>query len=222
MYTKLRKGIFILLTLSSTPLFATAALTPNHFYVGGMVGALSLMDRESTNNPIHDAHYLSALGVIGGILGGYDFQLQRQWRLGLEGFINANSVNISANQNYAPQASYTVKMHYNFGVRLLPAYEFTPDTEGHIVLGYSNARFNINDNGNYGIINKTFSKGGFQTGLGITTVIIKHLSLRSDVLYTIYSLQTSNGVTTSSPPTTQVYNNKLSSLEAELSIIYNI
>lgn len=252
MRSNLQKGIFILLALFSTQLFATAAQntstskplqntsTCNHFlptltcnrflnssichhlYVGGMLGAASLMDRESTNIPVHDEHYLSALGAIGGILGGYNFQLQKQWRLGLEGFINASSINISDDQNYTPQTSYTVNMRYNFGVRLLPTYEFTPTTAGHVVLGYSNAGFKINDDGNYGLINKTFSKSGFQTGLGIETCVVRPVSLRGDVLYTFYTSQSSNGVTTTSPSTIQAYNNKLSTLEAELSIIYNI
>ncbi len=225
MYSNFRKRIFIFLALFSSQTWAAVidnTFLCNHFYVGGMLGVAGLMDRESTNNPVRDVHYLSAAGAIGGALIGYDFQLQNQWKLGLEAFANATSINISDNQNYAPQVSYTVNMRYNFGVRVLPAYEFTPDTAGHLVLGYSNAGFKINDNGNYGIINETFFAGGFQTGLGMETFLTKHVSLRSDVLYTIYSSQTSNGVTTSSPPTNQAYHNNLSSLEAELSIIYNI
>lgn len=225
MQSNFRKKIILLLALLSSQTYAAATyqiLPCNYFYVGGVLGIAGLADKESTNNPFHDMHYLGASGVIGGALVGYNFQLQQQWQLGLEGFINGISINIADNQNYAPQTSYTVNMRYNFGIRALPAYEFTPQTSGHIVLGYTNASFKINDNGNYGTIYRTYAKNGFQTGVGMETFLMPQLMLRSDVLYSLYASQNSNGLTTALPQTTQVYRNHFSSLEAELSIVYII
>lgn len=192
-----------------------------NFYAGANIGVASLIDKENTNNPISDRHDLSASGVLGGGLVGYNFTLQNHFKLGLEGFANYTDLNIADNQNYSPISSYTVNMRNNVGLRLLPGYEFTADTLGHIILGYSSAKFEINDDGNYGIINSEFRKNGFQFGLGMMTALFKNISIRTDVLYTAYSSQTSHGVTTTTPATTQNYYNSLSTLEGNLALIYN-
>lgn len=190
------------------------------FYLGANIGAASLIDKENTNNPIRDRHDLSAFGAVGGGLLGFDFTLWCQVKLGIEGFANATSLNISDNQDYAPVTSYTVNMGNNLGLRLLPGYEFTPGTLGHVILGYSSAKFEINDNGNYGIVNSQFRQNGFQFGLGLIAVLLNDVSVRTDVLYTTYGSQTSNGVTTTTPATPQNYHNSLSTLEGNLALIY--
>lgn len=222
-----KNGIAMGAVLFSNWVFAGAQFpcgSDDHFYVGGNMGIASLTDKESTDNPIRDVHYLSSTGFVGGGLFGYDFTLRDQVKLGLEGFINTTDLNLSANQNYSPVTSYTVNMRYNAGIRLLPGYEFTPGTVGHVIIGYSYAQFKINDNGNYGIINKRFNKNGLQLGLGVKTSLFqfKNLSLRTDVLYTAYSSQTSNGVTTTTPPGVQVYHNQLATLEGNLALIYQL
>jgi opacity protein-like surface antigen len=203
-------------------LLSSAGFAGNNgnFYAGVSIGAVSLMDNEHTNNPISDSHDLSATGINGGLLLGYDFILQNQYQLGVEGFANTTSVNIADNQNYAPVTSYTVNMRYNAGLRFLPAYAFTPGTLGHFIIGYSLAKFAINDNGNYGIVNSQFTKNGIQLGLGMMTALFNNASIRADVLYTAYSSQTSQGVTTTTPATAQNYHNSLSTLEGNLAFIY--
>ncbi len=220
MKSNFRKGIFILLSIFSSQVFAS--VSDNHFYVGGMLGASSLADEESTNTPLYDKHTLGASGFTGGVLAGYNYHLRNQWWLALEAFLNGVSINIADNQNYAPQSSYTVNMRYNTGLRILPAYAFSPSTSGHLILGYASGSFKINDNGNYGIINKTFSRGGLQAGVGLQTALSQHVDLRADALYTSYGSQSSNGVTTSTPPATQSYRNNLSTLEAGLALVYNV
>jgi opacity protein-like surface antigen len=214
-----QKSLIIGIALYSSGIFA-ANNSYDGFYLGANIGAASLIDKESTDNPATDLHYLSALGVVGGGILGYDFSPREKLKFGVEAFINATDLNIADDQNYSPASSYTVKMYYNFGFRLLPGYEFTPGTIWHLILGYSNAEFNINDNGNYGIIDSDFNKSGFQFGLGMTTALFKNLLLRTDVLYTDYSSQTSNGITTAIPATTQIYHNNLATLEGNLLLIY--
>lgn len=214
-----KKGIFFVLTMFSSQLFASSG---NHFYVGGTLGVSSLADQESTYVPLYDKHTLGASGLTGGALVGYNFNLPHQWLIALEGALNVVSIDIADNQNYAPQSSYTVDMRYNAGVRILPTYVFSPTTSGHIILGYVSGGFKINDNGNYGLIHKTFSEGGLQTGVGMDTALSPCVDLRADVLYTNYGSQTSNGLTTGLPAAIQSYHNNLSTLEASLSVIYNI
>lgn len=210
-------GLIVLAILLSNCAFAGSDA---NFYVGANIGAASLIDKENTNNPISDSHDLSAFGVVGGGLVGFDFTLRDQLKLGVEGFANATSINISDNQNYAPVTSYTVNMRNNLGLRLLPGYAFTPGTLGHVIVGYSSAKFAINDNGNYGIVNSQFRKNGFQFGLGLITALFNNASIRADILYTTYGSQTSYGVTTTTPATTQNYHNNLSTLEGNLVLVY--
>lgn len=192
----------------------------NSFYLGANIGIASLTDKETTYNPIRDLHFLSSSGIVGGVLLGHDFTLCNRFKLGAEGFINATNVNLDDNQNYAPISSYTVKMRYNLGFRVLPGYEVIPGMVWHTILGYSYSQFSINDNGNYGIIDTHFNKGGFQFGLGLTTSLCRNIFIRTDLVYTNYSSQTSNGTTTSVPATIQAYHNDLATLEGNFSLIY--
>ncbi len=160
------------------------------------------------------------MGIVGGGLLGYDFTLLNQLKLGLEGFGYADGINLLTRQNYSPQTSYNVNIRRNGGVRLLPGYEFTPGTIAHVIVGYSYATFNANDNGDYGLLSTHFSKNGFQGGLGVKTPLFKNLSIRGDMLYTTYSAQTSYGVTTTVPSSVQTYRNQLATWEGNLSLIY--
>ena len=179
MNSNIFKGTLLALALFTSQ--ASQALTTtkesclycDRFYVGAMAGIASVMDRESTTSPNRNVHYLSAAGPIGGAVLGFDFCLYEQVRFELEGFANAPSITISDNQDYAPQSSYTVKMRYNAGIRGLPTYEFTPQTAGHLILGYSYGKFSIRDNGNYGYVNKMFGQNGIQYGLGMETFLAK-------------------------------------------------
>lgn len=225
MNSNFQKGILILLSVFSSQVFAAASSqtsSDNHFYLGAMLGATSVMDEESTNNPIYDKHTLGASGATGGLLAGYNYHLRHQWWLALEVFLNTARVNIADNQNYAPQSSYTVDLQGNGGIRILPAYAFTSDTSGHLILGLALANFKIKDTGNYGIISKTYSQSGFETGLGLDTALSQHVTLRGDVIYTSYASMYANGVTITVPAGIQNYRNNLSTLEANLSIIYNV
>lgn len=213
--------IAIIFSLLSSYSFA-CAFDCNHPYFGGTVGVISLTDKQKTVNPILDAHRLGIAGATGGVLLGYDFNLCNQWKFGLEGFASADSLHLSTNQNYAPEASYTVKMRHHLGIRILPGYAFSRCTTGHLILGYSSGSFKIHDNGNYGYVKKHFSKNGFQLGLGLEAVVCQHLSIRGDAIYTNYAGQTSRGITTATPPTRQFYHNRFSTLEGDLSLVYNM
>lgn len=228
MNSNFRKGIFLALALLASQASQALTVTPENclycdrFYVGAMAGIASVYDRESTSSPTRNVHNLSAAGPIGGGIVGFDFCLYEQVRFELEGFVNATSINMSANQDFAPQSSYTVKMRYNAGLRGMPTYEFTPHTAGHLILGYSYGKFSIRDTGNYGLVNKMFGQNGIQYGVGMETFLAKWLLLRGDIIYTAYPSQSTNGVTTSTPSSSQIYENKLSTLEADLALIYKL
>ena len=199
----------------------------NHgLYVGGNVGLLNLNDNEWTSAS-GAGHQLGAAGINGGGLIGYDLTFYERFKLGAEAFANAVGNSLAAEQLYAPVTSYTAKMRYELGVRLLPAYMFSPCTSVHMILGYADGNFAINDDGDFGYINKQFSQNGFQTGLGVMTSLLSNgsflssygaLFLRGDLLYTTYASNSSAGTTTQNQP--QTYKNGFATIAGNLALVY--
>lgn len=199
--------------------------TYNGLYVGGNIGIADLQDK-NTHYISPEIHHLGGIGVIGGGIVGYDYSITEQFKLGIEGYGNATGLNTGIqhfNQTTGVQDnSEQMNMRYNAGIRILPGYQYTTDTEGHLILGYSNARFSNIDNGTYGYLDTQFNKNGFQGGIGWkATLFNQHTVLRLDAIYTRYSGQNSlgTGLAGSGSPY-QFYNDTFSTLEAELSIIY--
>lgn len=194
---------------------ATVAMQ-NGFYLGVDVGAANLMDKES-HSVNAESHQLGDVGVVGGGFFGYDHCLTQKTRIAIEGFIDA-----LGSQTSIQHAGNTYKMNqqYNAGVRLLPAYLFTPYTLGHLILGYANGRFQIKDNGVYGLVNTRYNKSGFQTGLGLATALPHNFLIRLDALYTLYGSNTNRGTGLPGAPASQFYTNRFSQLAGELALYY--
>jgi opacity protein-like surface antigen len=191
----------------------------NSVYLGVDIGIADLIDSESTVYP-PTSHQLSAAGIVGGGLVGYDFTLYDNLKLGVEGFINANDLNIAARQYLPTPLSYTLQARYNAGVRLLPCWELSPGTIGHALLGYANIQLSLQDNGNYGYINQNLNKSGFQCGLGAKTNIFNSLWLRADALYTYYGTLNSIGANNTQGYAYQTYSNIVSTVEGDITLLY--
>ena len=197
-------------------------------YIGGNIGATNLSDKESTPEPAAGLHHLGATGLFGGGLVGYDLFQHESIKVSLEGFMNARSLNASSNQYYTNQngisPTYHVGMKYDLGFRALPTYMLNSKNSLFIALGYANAKFNIEDNGNYGFISTDTYKSGFQYGGGIQTEYWQHIALRLNLLHTFYSNSRVMGLNVNSegnPATTSLnYTNKFATLDASLSILY--
>lgn len=199
--------------------------TYDNFYVGADIGLSDLQDK--TNHTVSpETHYLGGIGIVGGGLIGYDISMTPRLKMGIEGFGNAAGLNTSIqhyNQTTGIQdTSEKISSRYNAGVRVLPGYFFTPYNEGHLIIGYSNGGFKHTDNGTYGYLDTSFHKNGIQGGAGWKTILLnQHTILRLDVIYTGYASQSSTGLGLSgSGSTYQYYNDNLSTLEADLSLIY--
>jgi hypothetical protein len=211
--------LFTAVTHAGTMGSTTGACLDQGLYVGGNIGLLNLNDHESTSSP-YASHQLGATGINGGGLVGYNFSMNEQLKIGTEWFMNAVGNSVAAEESYSPFASYTAKMRYEVGLRVLPRYALSPCTFAHLILGYSNGSFVINDNGDFGLINKNLSQNGFQTGLGVMTSIWSYipLFLRADLLYTTYASNTANG--TNSQGQQQTYKNNFSTIAGNLALIY--
>jgi opacity protein-like surface antigen len=209
----LLKSVICFLSLSNYVL-AQAVLQPNSFYIGGDIGAANFMNKES-HSVQSESHQLGSMGAFGGIFVGYDFGVMRAIRVAIEAFADTTDLETSLKHS---ANTYKMEQDYNLGLRILPEYVFTPFTIGHLIFGYVNGRFHINDDGVYGFINKSYNRSGFQAGLGMTTVFTNAISIRLDALYDGYSSSTNQGVGLST--STQLYTNKFSQLAGELSVIY--
>ncbi len=189
-------------------------------YAGANLGLSNLVVKEQhVVNP--ESHQLGSLGAVGGGYVGYDYTIYDRFNIGIEGYGNANGLNVAINHDIAPNTTYSVSSRYNAGVRILPGYQFSPGIQGHVILGYANGQFRVKDSGNYGYINSSFHKSGFQSGLGWTTYVIQGILVRLDVMYTTYGSTTSTGTgLPSSGFPTQTYYNSFSTLEGDLSLVY--
>lgn len=198
----------------SASVMETSVITKNGFYIAGDIGAADLMTKES-HSVAPESHQLGSIGAVGGAFVGYDYGFNNRVRFAVEGFIEAanQSASISHGSN-----TYTMQQDYNLGVRVLPEYVFTPFTVGHIILGYVNGRFHINDNGVYGIINTAYHQSGFQAGAGFTTAVWNNILFRLDALYDAYPSNTSTGVGLTTA--TQGYTNRFSQFGGEFAVVY--
>lgn len=126
---------------------------------------------------------------------------------------------VTTNYNTPSSASYNVSTPYNAGIRILPAYQFQPGIFGHLIIGWIYSNFSISDNGRNGYINDSFGMNGIQGGLGWQTAISTPLSWRLDMIYSYYGSHDSigRGIGTAS---SQGYTNTLSTLEADISLVY--
>ena len=131
----------------------------------------------------------------------------------------SNGLEVTVNYNAPSTSTYKVSSPYNAGIRLLPAYQFQPGIFGHLIIGWIYSSFSISDNGRNGFINNSFGMNGIQGGLGWQTAITTPFSWRLDMMYSYYGTHDSigrgltNGVS-------QGYSTTLSTLEADISVIY--
>lgn len=206
------------------------------FYIGADVGLANIDVKEfalanSLTKP--ETHHLGDLGFVGGGVLGYDYSINDQFKLGIEGFINGNTAEAKAIHDFNSTVM-AAKARYNAGVRVLPGYLFTPETNGHIILGYTNAGYRVTDNGVYGFVDNQFNLNGFQAGLGMTANLTPNVSLRLDAIYSTYGSQDSIGTmyTAVDGPAgagsgvgpangiANVYHNTFQTLEGNLTLIY--
>ena len=103
-------------------------------YIGADIGVANLVDAQSTTYPT-TGHHMSSTGIVGGGLVGVDFSVGRFFKIGLEGFGNANGLQASNLKKHPPYGEYRVRAKYNAGVRILPGYHLSNNTIGHVLLG---------------------------------------------------------------------------------------
>ena len=225
---KLTRISILALLLGSASLFAgtmgavESVESYDGIYIGGTLGVSNLTNQLKINKFSGvETHDLGGTSVTGGGLFGYDYSFTDMLKLGAEVYVygngnqNANSLHNYNGTFYASQETY------NWGIRLLPGIEFSSSAVGHIILGYTGAKFKTTDNGAYGYLNNDFYLSGFQSGLGLTNYVTKNLFVRVDGLYTMFGKEKNNGIATNLASIAN-YAASLSTLEANLTLGYKL
>lgn len=215
----------------------------NGVYIGADVGLFTIFNHISNSftgvPPIsffgEIASQTGHFGINGGGILGYDYSIQPKIKLGIEGYINGTNISIAQSQNTTvpnfDAASTTTKQNYAWGFRALPGYEISPGLVAHLVLGYSNAQFTIKSPppatglGIFQpIVNDTFTSNGFQSGIGLTSIIYHNFSLRIDGLFTTYGAHSSPTFSYSNGPEALSYigtfRSVLNTFEGDLTLSY--
>lgn len=168
---------------------STAAMADG-FYAGVGFGGEGYQDKVTSYVGTHRTE--GALGVMGGLFGGYTVNFANQFNLGGEVFGNVNSAKITDGSITTVNSSaygYTVKSRYNYGVRALPGYQVTPDTDVHALVGYVRGNFKFTDSNPAGT-NSTNNFNGYQVGGGMGVNVMKNVAVRGDFYYTGYQTKT--------------------------------
>jgi len=199
----------------------------NDFYVGAGAGISSSNDKQTMTvqgqAPI--THDFGAISFTGSALGGYNFDFNNGFNLGLETFFTMTPKKSTAvdppNSSY-PSRTEDFSLRYAYGVRALPGYKMLPNVLGYAILGVTRGSFSLNDTGAYSVTSNNFGVYGYQLGLGTSTTLLKNLDARLDFIYTQYADHTTNAINTygllaGSPMT---YLDSPSSFSATLSFTY--
>jgi len=128
------------------------------FYAGAGLGGSYFRD-----NGVGTSNF----GGIGEVYGGYAWNFANKINLGLEPFANFASTD----------------NNYNYGFRVVPGYQITPDTSAHLLAGFVRGHFN---NGNDVSANEKYFSNGYQAGVGAETNLMKNVALRGDVTFNDY------------------------------------
>lgn len=193
--------------------FPTAQKNKGEWYVGLGAGPTVLFNTENTNDT-GDTNY-SALGVLGGLFGGYAYHFDNRFNLGGEIFGDARSAKYKNTNNYA--TPYRAQLRYSYGLRIMPGYQVNPRTSLYALLGY--VRGNFKSTWSAVTIDENISNlNGFQVGVGSKLNLTTHFGLRGDVIYSQYQNKT---FTLGGPTNYYPFKNSVSTLDGIVSLVYS-
>ncbi len=166
---------------------ASSMAMADGFYAGAGVGGQNLYSH--MNDGAGRTYDAGKIGFTGGVLGGYAFNFANQFNLGVEAFGDFDTAKAS---EQATSYTATLKQLYDFGLRVLPGYQVTADSDIHLILGYVRGHFKTTDT-LASVGSTTFNSNGFQAGAGIGTNLMKNVAVRGDVVFDGYQNKTFNG-----------------------------
>jgi len=172
-------------------------------YVGIAGGVDSYRIRQELNQTFPDIAItqsnpaLSAVGLVGGIYGGYGKYFRNLYYLGGEVFANTTGASTSYTMNVnqlvgVPGAWHTqVRVNSNFGISLLPGIKTSDTTLLYLRLGFSRLSIHTNESEDFPLLaigssSRTNWTSGIAYGIGMETAIYGNWSLRGEYTHTEY------------------------------------
>lgn len=225
---------------------ACGSALANGFYVGGGAGLLEFKNKWSstlTSSIFHgeeDATISTEskkggdMNINGTVLAGYQWAFANHFALALEAFTNRSATELTDDSTmYGIQRDATLKSGWTYGLRVLPGYQVTPDTQVYGIVGYAHTSTTLDTNSAATQENIYLSIGsnsehtqfdGYQLGLGTKIdlpQVSPHLAVRTDVIYTGYASKT---ITQNQPFAEAVlsdtYTLQPSTIEANVVLLY--
>lgn len=187
-------------------------------YIGLSSGVASFMATERHSYE-PEVQQFGSLDWFGGGLLGLSYNYANNLSCGFEGFVNYNKFFLSSvhSQN---NTIFKITSTIHYGLRILPSYQFSKTTSGHLILGVLASNFIISDNGLVGFIDKTTEKGAIQGGLGWSVEMAQHFSLRLDMTYSYFSPFSYYAKGIPSAPPVQLYRAQINSLNSMLTLVF--
>lgn len=181
------------------------------FYVGAQIGYDSYRDRHNINSPgasgIIGTTALSATGVEAGLLVGYGTTINKWFYVGGELFANTSNAGINYSTSDA-LGTYTArfKAHDTWGLALFPGVKITDSTLGYLRFGWNWANLKASESVTGSpSTSKGNTSNGFNSGLGMETLLKGNWSLRTEYSHTWYN-SFNTGYGTSINPSDNQYN----------------
>lgn len=175
------------------------------FYVGAGLGpdlgdfAQNARITSPGNFDARDKTHHSGRGVFGTLFGGYSLS-RDYWSLGAEVNGNLSSLKFKSSNYEYINLSFTntkFRLRRNYGVSILPGFQYSENTLLYGRLGYANGNFRINTQ-DVSLKNINRNLDGFRAGLGLKQDLSEHLALRLEYSHIEYEKTTftggSNGV----------------------------
>jgi len=169
-------GIFII----------TAGNAGAGFYAGAGVGVDTVNFKQvsnvfSTNFDVINKSHLSASGVFGTLFGGYELLCNQFY---LAGEINGNlssTGTTTSNKEFVhgDMTDVILKVNNNFGVSIMPGYQFSPATLFYGRSGMANSKIQQKSS-DISLEYFTKRRTGFRYGLGIKQALNERVALRLD------------------------------------------
>jgi|GEM_PF-2207072 len=126
-------------------------------------------------------------GAAGTLYVGYTFPLMSKYQLSLEAVGNLFSATMAEYIPTIPDTTYT-KYRYSYGIRVLPAYQVSQESNIHFIAGYSRGNFNVQDT--LHARDNNFNVSAYQVGLGSKLELCQNLFVRGDIIYNGYQSKT--------------------------------
>lgn len=178
---------------------------PDGFYVGAQGGYDSYRIKQKITGIGTFSAIGSVTGWMGGLFAGYGRYINNFYLGGelLGNYDGASNKTLSANDNAGDVVSQKIKVNATWGASLIPGLRINDTSLAYLRLGYDWSNFKVTDAGTSALADASFSfsksvtKGGWDLGVGMETLICGNFSIRGEYNHVWYKSFSANTIVTS-------------------------